>query len=70
MTGSSVQSITLIGSSSGRNAGDAALMSSIMDAVDAACGEDLRYEIPTIRPSYIRDHYRANARAVPTRPCP
>lgn len=50
-------SATLLGSSSGRNAGDAALISGIMDAVDRAVGAPLRYEIPTIRPSYIRDHY-------------
>ncbi len=53
-----LKSITLLGSSSGRNAGDAALMSGIMDSVDAACGEQLLYEIPTIRPGYVRDNYR------------
>ena len=50
-------SATLLGSSSGRNAGDAALISGIMDAVDRAIGAPLRYEIPTIRPGYIRDNY-------------
>jgi polysaccharide pyruvyl transferase WcaK-like protein len=52
-----LQSATLLGSSSGRNAGDAALISGIMEATDAACGTPLRYEIPTIRPAYIRNHY-------------
>jgi polysaccharide pyruvyl transferase WcaK-like protein len=35
-----------------------------MDAVDAECGEALLYEIPTIRPSYVREHYRNRTRAV------
>ncbi len=54
---SKLESITLLGSSSGRNAGDAALIAAIMDGVDEACGRRLRYEIPTIRPDYIRDQY-------------
>lgn len=52
-----INTITLLGSSSGRNAGDAALIAAIMDGVDRACGRALTYEIPTIKPSYIRDHY-------------
>jgi polysaccharide pyruvyl transferase WcaK-like protein len=51
------KSATLLGSSSGRNAGDAALISGIMDAVDRAYGEPLTYEIPTPRPSYILENY-------------
>jgi len=51
------RTITLLGSSSGRNAGDAALIAAIMDGVDAACGRKLRYEIPTINPKYIRNMY-------------
>jgi len=51
------RTITLLGSSSGRNAGDAALIAAIMDGVDGACGRKLRYEIPTINPKYIRDMY-------------
>jgi len=54
---SKLNSITLLGSASGRNAGDAALIAAIMDGVDEACGRRLRYEIPTIRPDYIRDEY-------------
>ena len=50
-------SATLLGSSSGRNAGDAALISGIMDAVDRRIATPLRYEIPTVRPSYIRENY-------------
>ena len=50
-------SATLLGSSSGRNAGDAALISGIMEAVDREIGKPLRYEIPTPRPAYIRENY-------------
>jgi polysaccharide pyruvyl transferase WcaK-like protein len=52
-----IESLTLLGSSSGRNAGDAALIAGIMDSVDAACGKRLLYEIPTIKPSFIRSSY-------------
>jgi len=63
------KTVTLLGSSSGRNAGDAALISGIMEAVDAACGEQLLYEIPTIKPAYIRNHYPNNrTKAVPMLP--
>ncbi|MBP7829859.1 MAG: polysaccharide pyruvyl transferase family protein [Kiritimatiellae bacterium] len=59
-----IQSITLLGSSSGRNAGDAALVAAIMDSVDRALGRRIRYEIPTPRAAYIRDHYPNDARPV------
>lgn len=61
---SKLQSITLLGSASGRNAGDAALIAAIMDGVDEACGRRLRYEIPTIRPEYIRDEYPNDSQPV------
>lgn len=32
-------------------------MAGIMDGVDQACGRSLTYEIPTLRPDYIRNHY-------------
>ena len=57
-------SATLLGSSSGRNTGDAALISSIMQAVNASCESNLLYEIPTIRPSYIRNNYREKVKPV------
>lgn len=64
-----IQSTTLLGSSSGRNAGDAALISGIMEAVDAACGRQLVHEVPTIKPSYIQKHYtNCRARAIPMLP--
>lgn len=50
--------ITLLGSSSGRNAGDAALLSGIMDSIDSALGGRQRYEIPTIKPAFIANNYR------------
>lgn len=59
-----LESITLLGSSSGRNAGDAALLSGIMDSVDKACQRPLTYEIPTIRPEYVRRTYKNQVRAV------
>jgi len=52
-----IKRITLLGSSSGRNAGDAALIASIMDSIDETLGRRITYEIPTIRASYIRDQY-------------
>ncbi|MBN8550415.1 MAG: polysaccharide pyruvyl transferase family protein, partial [Deltaproteobacteria bacterium] len=52
-----INSLTLLGSSSGRNAGDAALIAGIMDSVDESCGRKLVYEIPTIKPSFIRNNY-------------
>lgn len=56
-------SLTLIGSSSGRNAGDAAILSGLMDSIDRAYGEQLTYEIPTYRPPYVANEYQN--RAVP-----
>jgi polysaccharide pyruvyl transferase WcaK-like protein len=52
-----IESITLLGSSSGRNAGDAALIAGIMDSIDAACGRGLTYEIPTIKPRFVLENY-------------
>ncbi len=52
-----LRSATLLGSSSGRNAGDAALISGLMQAVDSEVGEPVLYEVPTVRPAYVRDHY-------------
>jgi polysaccharide pyruvyl transferase WcaK-like protein len=52
-----LKSITLLGSSSGRNAGDAALLSGIMDSVDKSCKARFLYEIPTIKPEFIRNNY-------------
>ena len=59
-----INSVTLLGSSSGRNAGDAALISGIMDSVDKLCERRLRYDIPTVRPSYVRTNYPNDVRPV------
>ncbi|MCC6220035.1 MAG: polysaccharide pyruvyl transferase family protein [Deltaproteobacteria bacterium] len=59
-----INSISLLGSSSGRNAGDAALLSGIMDEVDAACKRRLHYEIPTSRPAFISANYQNDVTAV------
>lgn len=60
-----IHAATLLGSSSGRNAGDAALISGLMESVDAQCAQSLRYEIPTIKPGYIRNNYpRSDARPI------
>lgn len=59
-----LNSITLLGSSSGRNAGDAALISGIMDSLDQASKSRICFEIPTIRPSYIRENYKNQTRPI------
>lgn len=59
-----IKSITLLGSSSGRNAGDAALLSSIMDSVDNACQTRLLYEIPSLNPEFIWRTYENRVRPV------
>lgn len=63
-----IKSITLLGSSSGRNAGDAALVAGIMDAIDHTLGRRVTYEIPTTRPHYIRDNYRNDTKSISMMP--
>jgi len=59
-----LETVTLLGSSSGRNAGDAALMSGVMDTVDAACEKQLLYEIPTINKRFVRASYANRTRPI------
>lgn len=59
-----IRSITLLGSSSGRNAGDAALLSGIMDSIDNKLGRRIVYEIPTIRPNYVWHNYNNKVRPI------
>ena len=59
-----INSITILGSSSGRNAGDAALLSGIMDCIDRACGKRMLYEIPTYCPPYIWHNYQNKTRPI------
>ena len=51
--------LTLLGSSSGRNAGDAALMRAIVEAVRAEI-PGAHFEIPTINPAFLRRSYPAD----------
>lgn len=57
-----LKSITLLGSSSGRNAGDAALLSAIMDSCDEACDTRLLYEIPSLNPEFVWRTYENRVR--------
>ncbi len=59
-----LESISLLGSSSGRNAGDAALIAGIMASVDRACGRRLLFEIPTLRPEFIWRSYENRVRPI------
>jgi polysaccharide pyruvyl transferase WcaK-like protein len=59
-----IESFTLIGSSSGRNAGDAAILSGMMDSIDTAAGKRLRYEIPTYRPEFVWETYQNRVRSI------
>jgi polysaccharide pyruvyl transferase WcaK-like protein len=52
-----IKSISVLGSSSGRNAGDAALISGIMEAVDQRLNRRVRYEIPTLYPDFVTRTY-------------
>ncbi|NLF26203.1 MAG: hypothetical protein GX589_11185 [Deltaproteobacteria bacterium] len=63
-----LQSITLLGSASGRNAGDAALLAAIMDSIDEACAEKLLYEIPSLNPNFIRENYSNRVRPIGVMP--
>ena len=55
-----INTVCLLGSAAGRNAGDAALISGIMDAVDRRLKRPLTYRIPTLFPSFVEKTYRAN----------
>ncbi len=59
-----INSATLLGSASGRNAGDAALMHAIMDSVDDACQRRLLYDIPTLNPEFVWNNYTNRVRPV------
>lgn len=63
-----IDAVTLLGSSSGRNAGDAALLSGIMDSIDEACGRRLLYEIPSPNPDFIRGSYANRVRPISMQP--
>jgi len=56
-----INTICLLGSAAGRNAGDAALISAIMDAVDQKLERPLVYRIPSLFPDFIKQTYRAHS---------
>ena len=51
-----MKKITILGSNSGRNAGDAAILASIIDGV-AKLNPDTLFEVPTTNPKFINSNY-------------
>ncbi len=48
--------ITILGSNSGRNAGDAAILASIISEISQLC-PGVQFEVPTTNPAYVADAY-------------
>ncbi len=61
--------ITLLGNNSGRNLGDMAIMSSILESLSKRL-PDAEFYVPTINPSWVREHYgsRYNVKAINVMP--
>lgn len=61
--------ITLLGNNSGRNLGDMAIMSSIMESLSKRM-PNAEFYVPTIKPNWVRKHYgdRYNVKAVNVMP--
>lgn len=61
--------ITLLGNNSGRNLGDMAIMSSIMESLSKRL-PNAEFYVPTIKPSWVKDHYgsKYNVRAINVMP--
>lgn len=55
-----IKSVCLLGSAAGRNAGDAALISGIMDAIDQRLDRRVLYKIPTLFPHFVNETYTQN----------
>ena len=55
-----INSVCLLGSAAGRNAGDAALISGIMEAIDLRLKRRLLYRVPTLFPRFVEQTYRHN----------
>ena len=55
-----INTVCLLGSAAGRNAGDAALISGIMEAIDQRLGRKLTYKIPTLFPKFVNETYTKN----------
>jgi polysaccharide pyruvyl transferase WcaK-like protein len=65
----SVPTITLLGNNSGRNLGDAAILSAIMDSISQDAPET-KFYVPSIAPKWIMNHYgkRYNVEALDVMP--
>lgn len=64
-----MKTVCLLGSSSGRNAGDAALIGAIMRDLDKTLQVPLRYEVPTTNPKYLKKYYTDHeVRPIPIMP--
>jgi polysaccharide pyruvyl transferase WcaK-like protein len=61
--------ITLLGNNSGRNLGDMAIMSSIMESLSKRL-PNAEFYVPTIKPEWVRKHYgdRYNVKAINVMP--
>lgn len=61
--------ITLLGNNSGRNLGDMAIMSSIMESLSKRL-PNAEFYVPTIKPSWVKEHYgsKYNVRAINVMP--
>jgi polysaccharide pyruvyl transferase WcaK-like protein len=51
-----MKKVTLIGSFSGRNAGDIAILANILDDFSEV-RSDIEWQIPTLKPSFVTSHY-------------
>lgn len=62
--------ITLLGSNSGRNAGDAAILASIMHVLSEELDGKVSFEVPTTHPDFVRREYgeRFNVKAISVMP--
>lgn len=56
MTNTKTPTITLLGNNSGRNLGDAAIMSAILDSFQKKL-PDAKFLVPSIKPKFIDDNY-------------
>ena len=49
--------VTLLGSNSGRNAGDAAILAAIMHTLSRELDNKVSFEVPTTHPDFVRRNY-------------
>ena len=62
--------ITLLGSNSGRNAGDAAILAAIMDTLTREFDGEVEFDVPTTNPAFVAKEYgdRFNVRPISVMP--